>query len=33
MLHWHHKLPAVVAVALTLAAVFGKGESLLGFFW
>jgi hypothetical protein len=33
VLHWRHKLPAVVAVALALAAVFGKADAFLGFFW
>jgi hypothetical protein len=32
MLHWSHKLPAVVALALTVAAVFGRVEAF-GFFW
>jgi hypothetical protein len=32
MLHWSHKLPAVVVFALTVAAVFGKGDPF-GFFW
>jgi hypothetical protein len=32
MLHWSHKLPAVVALALTVAAVFGRVEPF-GFFW
>jgi hypothetical protein len=32
MLHWSHKLPAVVVVALALAAAFGKVVPF-GFFW
>jgi hypothetical protein len=32
MLHWSHKLPAVVVVALALAAAFGK-VAPFGFFW
>jgi hypothetical protein len=32
MLHWSHKLPAVVALALAVAAVFGRVEAF-GFFW
>jgi hypothetical protein len=32
MLHWSHKLPAVVVLALAVAAAFGKCE-LFGFFW
>jgi hypothetical protein len=32
MLHWSHKLPAVVVFALTVAAVLGKGDPF-GFFW
>jgi hypothetical protein len=32
MLHWSHKLPAVVVVALAFAAAFGKVDPF-GFFW
>jgi hypothetical protein len=32
MLHWHHKLPAVVVSALVVAAALGKGVPL-AFFW
>jgi len=32
MLHWHHRLPAIVLVALTVASAFGKLDPL-GFFW
>jgi hypothetical protein len=32
MLHWSHKLPAVVLVALGIAAAVGWG-SPFGFFW
>jgi hypothetical protein len=30
MLHWSHKLPAVLLVALAIASAFGKEY---GFFW
>jgi hypothetical protein len=32
MLHWTHKLPAVVLLALTVAAALGRFE-VYGFFW
>lgn len=32
MLHWHHKLPAVLIAALTVAAALGKAAPF-GFFW
>jgi hypothetical protein len=32
VLHWSHKLPAVVVFALTVAAALGKCDPL-GFFW
>jgi hypothetical protein len=32
VLHWHHRLPAIVLVALTIALTSGKLDPL-GFFW
>jgi len=32
MLHWNHKLPAVVVVALAIAVAVGRAAPI-GFFW
>ena len=33
MVHWRLKLPTLVIVTVVAAAVFGKADALLGFFW